>query len=353
MRRPRMPKAPTRRIHFVKSFGAPTAIKIEPPKIDNDGLRAAYEWLVVDKVPALKLAFEWYAHNTPALLFGDPLDEARQKSYDRAGKSRAIGDSTDFPEEKFTAYGTAIKLYEKTWASRSLLTLEDAQTTITEVSDRVKNVQTVLTSLNTAFQGMVTFRMTFNAEREYLRGEILIPKVELERSVPLTPLKIVLTEVPTVAKALSIVEVDVETGKDADGMTITERQQQLDGEKFMTLLPTLLDNIASWAAGDRTLASKAIGKAIHTVKPAATFTKPKPVSTTMRFKANSTITIIDPSRVPYVGGKRARILALCLSMTGKTVAEFFTELKKITGSPCNMRKFALETLTQSGAITVS
>lgn len=235
---------------------APKPIKVSRPTVDPDGLRQAYEWLPVDRDAGYKLAFDWYATNLTALLYGDPLDEARQKHYDRALKSKAQGDHTTFDGERQTAWTTALKFYERTWEARSLPKIADALAAVdmgTAPSRRVADIQSVLNMLNGAYEGMATFRVTFGDERESHHTEIALPIADLAAMVPMTPLKSALRELPTVAKLLSIVT-------DEDGT------QTLDGGVFMTMLPTLLDKVSDWASfGD--LAKKAVGKAPAAAKP--------------------------------------------------------------------------------------
>lgn len=335
-------KGPTVSRHKnIRKGGAPKPIKIVAPQINVAELMQAYEWFAVSNILAFKLAFEWYSKSVPALLFGDPLDESRQKAYDRATKSKNIGDSTDYAEEKITAWTTAVKLYEKVWATRSLPKL-DEYVTKTELSEQVRNTQTVLTALNAAFNGTVVFRMTLNAEREFDHGEILLPQAELQRMVPMTPLKIALNEVPTVAKVVSIDE-------DEEG------NQSLNGEKFMSTLPMLLSNVADWATADRST-GKAIGKAIRQPKAASagsTATTPRAPRTpsTVKVKGNMTITVINANAVPRVTGKRKD--ALELGLKSPNVADLKAALAALGGRMETYVGYVVKTLVDAGAISVS
>lgn len=209
-------------------------ITIEAPKIDSTGLLTAYDWFAVDKVIAFKLAFEWYAKNTPLLLFGDPLDDQRQKTLDRGIKSKALGDGSNIMEERTHAYTTAIHLYEKVWPNKDLPLL-DANLNRTDVGQHVTDTLKVLDTLNQFYSDYsVKFRVTYNDDRELQSGEVLLPKKEVDLMIPMTPIQILIRESTTVAKAASIVTV--------------EGTQTLDGSKFMSTLPEIMQKIAEWSA---------------------------------------------------------------------------------------------------------
>lgn len=318
----------------------PKPIAITAPVINIAGLTEAYDWFPVNIQWGFKLAFEWYATNVPALLFGDPLDTDRQKQYDKATKSKNIGDSSTHLEEKDAAWKTAIHMYEKCWSKRNLPKL-DEYIGKTELSESVRAVQTVLNSLSTAFAGLVTFRMTFHTEREYDGTEVLIPQAELKGMIPLSPLKIALTEASTVAKVISIV-------------TDEEGNQSLDGTKFMEHLPRILTNVATWAESDRTNI-KAIGKAPkQTRSPRTTGTPGSPAtpkaprgpSNNVRVKDNMTITVINVNAVPSKSGNGK--VALEAIMTATTIGQAKVNL----GTHKGMMGWAINTLVSAGAITV-
>jgi hypothetical protein len=313
---------------------APKPIKVVAPKLDTTGLEAAYEWFPVDQKTAFKLAFEWFDANLTTLLYGDPLDEERQKLYNKAVKTRSQGDHTDFPEESLTAWNTTVNFYERVWPNKNLPSIREAIAN-TAVSKRVENIRTVISSLNGAFSGLVTFRMTFSSAREYQSSEILVPKDELEKMIPMTPLKIALTEVPTVAKVVSIVTDD-------------EGNQSLDGEQFMKTLPQLLDSVAGWAAGDKE-AIKAIGKA-PAVKAAAAASNGQPRTSAPRVTVKGgTITVVDATRMPDIAGKRRQSVELTLNTA--TVAELKAALVA-AGLPTYLG-YAVKTATDAGMISVT
>jgi hypothetical protein len=310
------------------------------PIVDLNGLVQAYEWFAVEKLLAFKLAFEWYAKAIPGLLFGSPLTPDQQRQYERATKSKNQGDGTDFPEEKITAWTMAIKFYEKVWDSKSLPRL-DEYIDRTELSGRVKDVQTVLSSLNTAFKGIVTFRMTLNDEREFLAGEILLPQAEIECMIPMTPLRNALAEAVTVAKVVSIVT-------DDDG------NQSLDGGQFMSKLPALLTDIADWSAGDKATV-KAIGKAVRAPRTASAPgtakapRAPRQPGTNVKVGKNMTITVVNVNAVPKMSGNRLK--ALQTIMTTTSTADAKTALASV-GLPGYLG-WGCKTLVSAGAITLS
>src|ERR1017187_4684327 len=206
----RNPFAPPRRQSFRSRQAAqqaahntPTPIAIVVPTPDLPKLQTAYDWMRVDRTAGFKLVFEWYAANRMALLYGAPLDEIRQKSYDRAVKAKALGDSSNMEGEKMQAWSTALHLFEKIWSTKNLPLLDAALNNNTQPGSAVSNIQAVLANLNKAFTPHVRFRVTFNAEREFLEGEILLPEAELDQMVGLPPLTVALNEIPTAAKVIS------------------------------------------------------------------------------------------------------------------------------------------------------
>lgn len=327
---------------------APKPIKVVKPTVDPDGLKQAYEWLAVDRNAGFKLAFDWYGTNLTALLFGDPLDADRQKSYDRALKSKAQGDHTTFDGERQTAWTTALRFYEKVWASRDLPKVADALAAVdigTTPSRRVSDVQTVIGMLNSAYDGLVTFRMTFGSEREADGNEVLLPVADIAAMVPLTPLKSALRELPTVAKLLSIVT-DTETG-----------EQSLDGGKFMSTLPTLLDKVADWGAHGN-LASKAVGKApaVRTKRAASTSQKAPRTPGAARSKTNTAQVINFVPNVirPSLRGIRSKIADLLRTCGGNTVAQFQAAVAtSIPGKHTWDAKTVLEAYVAAGAVTLT
>lgn len=281
----------------------PTAIPVMAPTLNLAGLTAAYEWMSVDRLTSLKLAHEWYAEaicpaNGPSpLLYGAALNPAQQKQYDMAVKVKGVGDSTPYPEEKATFLEKAIRVYEGIWSGKSLPRLDEAASI--PAGPAVQNVMTVLGNFNAAFKNFgVRFRMTFNAAREFLEGEILLPRTELNRMIGEPPLKAVLAEAATVAKVASIVTVD--------------DRQELDGQKFMEMLPTVLQSVYEWAAGtDKVM--RPVGKVVVQVTPKVSNT-PKvpgtgaPATPAVKYRPYNYIKIVGS--MPQANGKRGTALGL-------------------------------------------
>lgn len=241
---------------YIRNWGnaAPPPIVNVAPVAVLEGLATAYSWMGVDKAIGFKLAFEWYSANTMALLFGDPLDEARQKSYDRAIKSKAQGDSEyaiGNPEAGYNAWSMALHLFEKIWASKNLPKLDNALNAAS-VPPEVRSILTVLENLNQAYTPYARFRVTFNPAREFLAGEILIPRQELNQMVGLPPLKAVLGEIPTVAKVISLVP-------GPDGVS------RLDGALFLQNFSVLSTQVSDWAVQNKAVL-RPVGKPAKTAK---------------------------------------------------------------------------------------
>ena len=316
---------------------APPPIEIKTPRVDVEGLKDAYSWMSISKELAFKLVLEWYATNTPFLLYKDPLDADRQKGYDRAMASTKLAESTHSDEERDTAYRTALRLFnKKVWPNKGLLTLDEGEA-LTEPTEKVKQVQTVLGTLNTVFAGKVQFRMSLLEERRFMLGEVLLPKAELEALIPKTPLAIVLNEVPTVAKVLAI-----ETTPDGD---------KLNGAKFMTELSTLNQSIAAWAMTDKSLASKTIGKVAIMPRTATPVDPnapraPRQPSNNVRFNDHNTIHVIDASKVPSKTGNGKRAIEAVIGTAT------IRDAKVALGSLKGMIGWAINLLVASGALEV-
>ena len=283
-------------------YAPPAAIVTAVPTLNPAGLTAAYEWMSVDRLTSLKLAHEWYAEaicpaNGPSpLLYGAPLNPAQQKSYDIAVKIKAVGDSTPYPAEKATFLEKAIRMYEGIWGGRGLPKVDEP----VDPGQSVTNVQTVLGNFNEAFKGFgVSFRMTFNADREFLQGEVLIPREELNLMVGEPPLKAILAEATTVAKVASIA-------------TNVDGEQQLDGQKFMETLPLVLCAVYTWAAGsDKVM--KPVGKPVVVVMPKGP-KAPKAAGSAatatpaVKYRPYNRIKVVGP--LPSANGKRGTALGL-------------------------------------------
>ena len=216
----------------------PAAIKIPTKKVRLDELRAAYEWLAVDKPRGFRLAFKWFAENAPLLLKGDPLDAARQKAYDRAVKTRELGDHAGTPAEAIQAWRTTILQYENiVWPAAGLPKV-DAYLAA-PATKSMAALQTTLGALNNAFAPFhVSYRIGDASDRQFYRNGASatfdLPLAEVTHLATQPPLKTVLDEVPTIAQATSVVTVN---GK-----------EELDGTLFMENLPKILHATYAWAA---------------------------------------------------------------------------------------------------------
>lgn len=296
---------------------APPPIAIKVQILDPSGLKTAYEWMVLDKILGFKLAFEWYANNTITLLHKDALDADRQKTYDRATKAKSLGDSATIEFEKIQAWSTALHLYEKVWSAKDLPKVDDGLNA-TVTGQHIQDVQAVLANLNGAFaQSGARFRVTFNPEREFLEGEILIPSAELDVMIGMAPLKVILGEVITVAKVTGLVT-------DAKGNTT------LDGEKFMANLPVVLANVYAWAMHADKL-TRPLGKAPKLAKVKATSTSTSTTSAGPRAprpRLNQVINVINLGLV-RVRGKR--LLAVQAMVDGMTISQYKQVLTSIPG----------------------
>jgi hypothetical protein len=261
----------------------PPAIKVEQPPLDIPALNAAYEWMPVDQIIGFRLAFEWYSANQTALLFGDPLDETRQKRFDKGRKAQLLGDSSNYEGEKIQAWMTAIHTFERVWDNKGLPKIDDALAN-KEISPRITNIQKVFDNLNQAFADFgVRFRVTTKTEREVTPDGILIPIAEMPSLLTQPPLHVVLNEAPTVAKVKAIVK-DPVTG-----------EESLDGDAFFQVLPMVLNRVSQWTMGMNKDAFRPLEKAPKVKVPKGKAAKgskapvvPKPVGPRVRIPA------IDP-----------------------------------------------------------
>jgi len=208
-------------------FGPPAAITNTAPVLDTAGLAAAYEWCAIDTTFGMVQALRWYGDNRIALLYGDPLDADRQRTYDRARKAQAQGDSTTYEGEKTQAYSTALHLLEKLWSSKGLPLLDAPH----PPSPRLTPFVGVLDMLNTAFAPInVTYGIHAGAERTFADRRLLLSLAELEAFLIVPPLKTLLGEAPAATQVASVVN------------------KELDGALFMSNLSKALDGIYTWAS---------------------------------------------------------------------------------------------------------
>ncbi len=236
-----------RRPHGGGSYGPPVAIAQKSSVLDVGGLARAYEWLAVDQDLGYRLAFDWYAANSADLMGRDPMSAEQQKTYDRAVKARALGECAGaHAPERAQANSTALRLFERVWASKPLPRVDDALAN-PNPSQHVKNVQAVLANLNAAFGPWVGYRAAFGAKRACDAKIISVPVVEIDRMIGQAPLKTALDEVPTAAQVASVV-------RNAAG------RDELDGGAFMTNLPLILAAVEAWAETMAGALLKPLGK---------------------------------------------------------------------------------------------
>jgi hypothetical protein len=214
-------------------YSAPQPIANVRPAIDVAGLNRTYAWMAVDRLLGMQLATEWYGSNVTYLLIQHPLTAENMKRYEKGRKATELGNQGTTEGEKIAAWGTALRTFEAIWPGAKLPTLAEAEK-LTTVDPHVTNVMTVLGNLKSAFNGLVTFQPTMESERDVVPGTVKIPLRILEGFVTEPPLKLALSEVTGVATAASMTTVDGETS--------------MDGNEFMSNLPTILDGVYTWAA---------------------------------------------------------------------------------------------------------
>lgn len=295
----------------------PKPIKIKAPKLDVAGLGRAYEWMPVDKTAAFRLAFEWYKTNLGALLFRDPLDEERQRSYDRAVKAQTLGDRTNIAEEREHAWATALRLFERTWAARDLPRVDAALAAEQASPSRgVAAMGKVLASLNAVFDNWrMRFGVTMGDAREIVENsadpEILLPHAELAEMAAKPPLATVLAEVVPAAQACSA--------------KVVNGEPTLDVALFMATLPAMLAAVGAWAAVAGQSALRA-GKAVKVQRAPKAQTAGQPrhqAAAAMR----GTIRVLDAFRSARFTGKSAAAAAILVD--GMTAAAFSSELADV------------------------
>lgn len=306
---------------------APAALKVKVPKLDTADLLSAYEWMPVDKAIGFKLAFDWYGETiapkegVSPLLFKDPLDADRQKTYSKAVKSRSLGDQGTTPYEQEAGWTMALRLFEKVWATKSLPSIEIALKETT-VSRGVSDLQKVLSTLNSAFLAFgFEFRITLSSDRDMdlEKRIVFLPITELRGMVGQSPLKTILKEVMTVAQAASIVSL---SRLDANGSPVSENgkpviDHQLDGNRFMTNLPLVLDSVGSWAGAGSNLTSP-IGKVV-TTQPRAP--KAQGTGVPRAPRASTTIVCVDPWGLFRANTIKAAIASLLFDRTWHPMAD--------------------------------
>ena len=273
---------------------APKPIINKAPRLDTAGLTAAYEWLAVDRTLGLRMATEWYAANTNALLYGAPLDAARQRDYDRAVKCTALGNNNTITGERETAWTMGLKGYEKIWDAKALPKVAEAINAADNgtVSKRIAAVKTVLDNVNGAFAPVgVRFAPSCGTDRDFSENTVWVPQAELEAMCAQPPLKLALTEATTVARVKSFVTVEGKT--------------EMDGMLFLANLPLVLESVYAWAAQAGSSLTKPVGKVRAAKSPRAA-----KVAGTANAIRTSKITAIDPFGVFARNSIRAMVASI-------------------------------------------
>ena len=281
-----------RRNHATNPRKAPPVIALKAPRLDASGLEEAYEWMPADKTTGFRLAFDWWKINIEGdgsgpspLLWKDPLDADRQRSYDRAVKAQKLGDSSPIEGEKIQAWSTAIHLFERVWAARPIPKLDEALAA-TVPGKSVACVQGAVQNLNDCYSSCgLKFRLSFQAERDFDDREMMLalPKAEALAMAALPPIQAVLSEAKLVAQLTSFAQ-------DEQGQLVRDEQDRpvMDPNRFDSRLTVALTAVAAWVVANDGRVAKAIGKpnkVRHTnVNPAA--------ASTPRVKSN--VQAIDP-----------------------------------------------------------
>jgi hypothetical protein len=328
-----------RRYGYYGPKPAPQPIINKAPKLDLTGLTAAYEWLAVDRTLGLRMATEWYAANTNALLFGAPLDTARQRDYDRAMKCAALGNNNTITGERETAWTMGLKGYEKVWDAKALPKVTDAISAADNgtVSKRIAAVKTVLDNVNGAFAPVgIRFAPSCGADRDFNEDTIWVPQAELEAMCAQPPLKLALTEATTVARVKSFVTVDGKT--------------EMDGALFMTTLPVVLEGVYAWAAQAGGSLTKPVGK-VRAAKSPRTPKAPGAAPTQTKYAAGTVIHIVNRKYPFSAASMRTK---LCDAMQdGMTFAAYKRLLNTTPEFKGHSANYMVGLAVQHGLVTIS
>jgi len=334
---PRLPLRGRRRPRVPHPNAAPPKpVKIVAPVLDIAGLTTAYEWLLLDKSLGFRLAFEWYTNNAAALLHGGQLDEAGAKLLEKATKSKALGDSSDQPYEKENAWRRALIIYEKIWAGKNLPKIDDALASAATPGVMVTACQTVLSNLNAAYNSLgIQFKIRSGTERDLLESEILLPQSDIISMVAAPPIKAVLGEALTVAKAISIVT--------------TDGQSQLDYALFLANLPRAIDAATAWA-----LTASKLTQPVAQIKTPRAARAPRdpnapraPQGPSFSRNGSKIIRVLDLSRATKKGNRGT---VINLMSDGQTIAEYKAALTAVNLG--GMAGWALTYATSQSAITI-
>lgn len=224
----------------------PKPIRIAPKVVDLTGLELAFNWMQYNPTEGLEMATEWYAVNTPKLIFGKPLTTDQQRWFGRALKSAKLGEhvatgsQTGTTEgERNTALSTAVTFYERTWTVTPRRADNKGKANRT-----AETLRAILETLNGAFNSLgLTYGPTMNVERSFspqAEGyEVRMPMALLMGMAGRSALEIAMDEIPTATQILSVDYND----EVRDGDTI--KVPVLNGERFMQNLPKVLKAVYS------------------------------------------------------------------------------------------------------------
>jgi len=312
----------------------PKPVTVVAPKLNTAGLQAAYEWMPVDQHLGFRMAYEWYNDainpktGVSPLLYQDPLNEDRQRAFDRATKAQNLGNHAGTDGERLHAWATGLRLYEKVWAAKPLPKIDEALAA-TQTSDRVRNITTVLSALNDAFAPCgVRFKVTLGTERDLDNSIIYLPQSEVEQLVGQPPLKTVLNEVTAVAQAISVHMViatnedgTVQTGPDGKPLMVPE----LDVAAFFANVPKVLAAVATWSEGYNGSLTKRVGKVVTANKAPRTPRVPSQAPA-----AASTSSLSPKHKLVHDALKNGTVsLTSVMQMTGWKTATTMTQLYRM------------------------
>lgn len=231
--------------------GPPPPIQIIAPVVDERALKTAYDWFLLEPVVGISLVTEWYQNNIPALTYKKALTADQTKSLEKAEKARLLGCSAQLEPEKIQAFRTAIRAYERIWASKALPTI-DAAFNAKDAGEVPANPEVptqLLDQLNEAYKAFsITFRPTLDAEHDFVGHVIRIPKMKLDAMMAGPLLPAILDEAANVVRCLSI---QTENGA-----------AFIDAGQICENLPAVMSMVGAWAQNQNA------GKLFH-VTPAA------------------------------------------------------------------------------------
>lgn len=275
------------------SFGRPAVplpISIKAPEIKTAALSECYQWTKHNLEIALGLALDWYAENMSALLFGAPLDADDTRRHAQAKKAYERALSTDQTGERQTSLRTAVKQYERIWASKHALPRFD-EANPPERGKGIASIIKTLDSLNGAYNPLgLTFHPTLKPDRHFELGSgiVEIPIAELSNMAAASPLGVVFSEFTAAIKAVSM-------AKRMDGT------MGIDGNKLLSnSIPDALKYILSWS---ESIGNREVFKTGRRVKGLATAPKPIHQKGTVAAPRHSKMTVANPFQAGSVKDK--------------------------------------------------